>query len=182
MKGVVFNLLEEVVTAKYGEDTWEQLLEVAGLDGAYTAVGSYPDEHMEGLLAAASSALDTNSDEILVWFGHEALPRLYQRYPGVFEGHTNTKSFVLTLNEVIHPEVRKLFPGAYVPEFEFNSTGENQLSLSYTSRRRLCSFAEGLLNGAAEHFGETVEVRHVACMKEGDEKCILECTFRSLSA
>jgi len=42
MKGIVFNLLEEVVTTHHGSDTWDLLLDTARLDGAYTSLGSYP--------------------------------------------------------------------------------------------------------------------------------------------
>ena len=38
MKGIVFNLLEEVVTEAYGADAWDSLLDAAGLDGAYTSL------------------------------------------------------------------------------------------------------------------------------------------------
>lgn len=181
MKGIVFNLLEEIVSRDHGEDTWDALLDAAGLEGSYTAVGSYPDGELAALVKAAASALNLHEDEVVKWFGKNALPLLHHRYPAVFEGHKNTKSFVLTLNDVIHPEVRKLFPGAYVPEFEFSSEAENRLSLSYTSRRRLCSFAEGLIEGAANHFGEEVTLEHALCMKRGDQRCLLECTFRSVA-
>ena len=35
MKGIVFNLLEEVVTREYSADTWDDLLEAAGVNGSY---------------------------------------------------------------------------------------------------------------------------------------------------
>src|SRR4029450_10824779 len=54
MKGVVFNLLEEVVRRRHGEDTWDALLDQAGLAGSYTSLGSYPDEDMSKLVLAAS--------------------------------------------------------------------------------------------------------------------------------
>ena len=57
MKGIIFNLVEEVVTAAYGEDTWDSLLDEAGLDGSYTSLGSYPDEDLFQLVGAASKAL-----------------------------------------------------------------------------------------------------------------------------
>lgn len=177
MKGIIFSLLQMVVSDEYGEATWDALLDETGLPGVYTAVGSYPDEELLALVGAASKALDTPPDEIVKWFGHRAMPLLFERYPEVFEGHTSTRAFVLTLNDVIHPQVRKLFPGAYAPEFEFGVLGDNELTLSYSSKRRLCSFAEGLLHGAAEHFGENVVVEHAECMKRGDERCVLECTF-----
>ena len=44
MKRVVFNLLEAVVTRALGDDTWDALLEAARVDGAYTSLGSCPDD------------------------------------------------------------------------------------------------------------------------------------------
>jgi hypothetical protein len=52
MKGIVFNLLEEVVRRAYGEDTWDTLLEAAGLDGVYTSLGNYPHEELLQLVTA----------------------------------------------------------------------------------------------------------------------------------
>jgi hypothetical protein len=46
MKGIIFNLLEEVVIRDHGADTWDELLSATCLDGAYTSLGSYPDEHI----------------------------------------------------------------------------------------------------------------------------------------
>lgn len=177
MKGIVFTLLEQTVSEEHGAKVWDSLLEAAGLDGAFTSVGSYPDEDLMKLVAAASSALGVDEDDVLLWFGRKALPLLAERYPEVFEGQTSTHSFILTLNEVIHPAVRKLFPGAYAPEFEFNTSKQGVVSLAYASKRKLCAFAEGLINGASEHFGDNVRVVHESCMKRGDEKCVLAVSF-----
>lgn len=177
VKGIVFNLLEEVVTAEYGEAAWDSVLDAAGVEGAYTAVGSYPDEELMKLVGAASAALETPSDDVVRWFGRKSIPLLHERYPRFFEGHTSTRSFLLTLNRVIHPEVRKLFPGADVPVFQFETKNQDQLVLGYSSHRRLCSFAEGLIEGAAEHYGEQVRIEQTQCAKRGDPKCTLVCSF-----
>ena len=50
MKGIIFNLLEEVVIRDHGADTWDELLNATSLDGAYTSLGSYPDEHIQVLV------------------------------------------------------------------------------------------------------------------------------------
>ncbi len=42
MKGVVFNLLEQVVSEEAGEATWEQAISDSGVDGAYTSLGHLP--------------------------------------------------------------------------------------------------------------------------------------------
>ena len=42
MKGIIFNLVEEAVTAGHGEQTWDAILEAADLGGEYTSLGNYP--------------------------------------------------------------------------------------------------------------------------------------------
>lgn len=178
MKGIVFTLLEELVSTEHGEDMWDRLLEDTGLDGAYTAVGNYDDEEFMRLVGATSSALEVEPDEVVRWFGRSAMPLFRERYPELFEGHSNARSFVLTLNDVIHPQVRKLLPGAYVPEFNFDDSVPGQVTIGYQSHRHLCSFAEGLIQGAAELFGQGVEIRQPECQKRGDERCVLVCSFQ----
>ena len=178
MKGIIFNLLEQVIAEEYGQDVWEGLLEETGLEGAYTAVGSYEDSELLALVAAASAKTGNPEDDVVRWFGHKCLPLLAKRYPDFFTPHKTTKSFMLTLNEVIHSEVRKLFPGAYAPSFDFKE-GEDTLELAYESHRNLCSFAEGLIEGAAEHFAEQVSITQSECTKRGDDRCILVTSFGS---
>jgi predicted hydrocarbon binding protein len=178
VKGVVFNLLEQVVSRDYGEDTWDPLLDAAGVDGAYTSLGGYADDDLVALVGAASTALDKPPDEIVRWFGREALPLLATSYPNFFDPHDSARSFILTLNEIIHPEVRKLYPGADVPVFDFDVTNEVVL-MGYRSERQLCSFAEGLIEGAAAHYGEKASIEQQRCMKRGDPKCLLEISFEA---
>jgi hypothetical protein len=178
MKGIIFNLLDELVRREYGEDAWDALLESAGVDGSYTSLGSYPDEELGKLVAAASAALDTPPDSVIRWFGRNALPLLARRYPTFFDGHASSRSFLLTLNDIIHPEVRKLYPGADVPTFDFNSSAHgNVLLMGYRSSRKLCALAEGFIDAAAAHYGETVEIRQPTCMLRRDTHCLLEITF-----
>lgn len=182
MKGIVFNLLEECVTGEYGEATWDSLLDAAGLDGAYTSLGSYSDGDLFKLVAAASSALSVPSDEIVRWFGRSAIPLLSDAYPGFFESHHSTRPFLLTLNDIIHPEVRKIYPGADVPEFDFDASSEKVLVMGYRSKRRLCAFAEGLIEGATAHYGEQAAIEQPECMHRGDERCVFEISFTKLPA
>src|SRR5437868_4752728 len=140
MKGVVFNLLEQTVTQEYGEDAWDALLDAAGLEGAYTSLGSYPDADLMKLVGAASAMLTQPSGAIVKWFGRSAIPLMAERYPQFFTPHQSTRSFVLTLNDVIHPEVRKVYPGADVPVFDFDMSSDDVLVMGYHSKRKMCAF------------------------------------------
>lgn len=177
MKGVVFNLLEEVVCKELGENAWDRLLDDACVDGAYTSLGSYPDDQLERLVAAAAIGVDSSSGDILRWFGRYAIPLLQGRYPVFFDGHASARSFVLTLNSIIHPEVRKLYPGARCPAFHFSDSPDGDLILQYASPRKMCMLAHGFLEGAAAFFGECSDIRHVSCMNTGGLRCELAVSF-----
>ena len=173
MKGIVFNLLEQVVVAHHGEAVWEELLDRTGLSGAYTSLGSYPDAEVLALVGAASDMLATPPDDILRWFGRESMPLLAERFPAFFAPHANSLSFIKSVNSIIHPEVRKLYAGAGCPHFHFHDMPDGSLRVGYNSTRRLCALAHGFIEGAAHQFGESAKVEHEACMNHGDERCDL---------
>lgn len=165
---------------EHGEKMWPALLDAAQLEGIYTSLGNYPDDDFTKLVGAASAALQLSPNEIVRWLGVQAMPLFANKYPKFFQPHTTTLSFVLTVNSIVHPEVRKLYPGAYVPEFDFEVPAPNQLTMRYRSMRRLCALAEGFVEGAATHFGETVAMKHPECMHRGDAHCLLEFSFSKL--
>lgn len=172
MKGIVFNLLEAAVTKEFGEDVWDHLLDEAGLEGAYTSLGSYDDAEVFRLVNAAAATLKLPPREVLRWFGRSAIPLLAERYPQFFNGHLDTRSFLLTLNGIIHPEVRKLYPGAITPVFDFDTSSADTLKIGYHSPRKLCALAEGFILGSLERFGQQAVVTHPQCVHEGATECI----------
>lgn len=170
MKGVIFNVVEEVVTEAYGADTWDALLDAAGVDGAYTALGNYDDVQLVALVDAAASALDTTTDEVLRIVGRAGFAKLSARYPHFVASHATSRTVLQELNSVIHPQVLSLYPGASVPEFSV-AGDDAQLVLLYTSARGLCHLAEGLAEGLADAFGEDVAIHQSTCRHRGDETC-----------
>lgn len=174
MKGIVFNLLETLVVRDHGPDAWDDLLDAAGLDGAYTSLGSYPDGELLALVGSASDALGLPPEAVVRWFGRSSMPLFATSHPHFFENHTDARSFLLTLNDMIHPEVRKLYPGADVPDFEYADGPGGALRMLYRSDRKMCAFAEGLIEGAAMHFGQAATIDQPSCMLRGDDHCKLD--------
>ncbi|MFB6260378.1 MAG: heme NO-binding domain-containing protein [Thiohalorhabdaceae bacterium] len=177
MKGILFNAAEEAVRQEFGDDTWDRLLDHAGAEGVYTSLGNYSDQEMYDLVAAAADLLGQSQADTLVWLGRQAIPQFYALYPELFDPHPGARSFLLTLNDVIHPEVRKLYPGVDVPEFDFDDPEAEPMPLGYRSRRQMCSLAEGLILGSGEHYGEALAVGHRSCMHQGADRCLLEVHF-----
>ncbi len=170
MKGVIFNLVEEVVAAAFGPEMWERLLDTADASGVYTSLGSYPDQELLDIVGAACTHTRMAAPELLRTIGTLAIPRMYARFPHFFDGAPDARSFVLSLNGIIHPEVRKLYAGAGCPHFHYTQA-DAALTLGYNSPRKLCHLAEGFLIGAAGHYGEAVTVSQSACMHSGDPAC-----------
>lgn len=177
MKGIIFTLVEDAVVAAHGEGVWEDLLDRAGLDGTFTAMGDYPDAHLGALVAAGAQMLDVTPPDLTRSLGHAALLGLARRYPHFFAPHGDARSFLLTLNAVIHPEVRKLDADADPPEFRFEVTAPDRLRVHYVSARRLCALAEGMISGAGTHYGDAVTVEQSACVADGHDHCVLDVTF-----
>jgi hypothetical protein len=178
VKGIVFNLLEDVVTAAHGADVWDDLLAAVDAEGAYTSLGTYPDGELVAIVGAAAARLGLPVPDLIRWFGRKAMARLAMAHPSFFVGHRSTRPFLLTLNQIIHPEVRKLHRGADVPDFDFDTSDPEVLGLGYRSLRRMCSLAEGLIEGAADHYHEVATIEHPQCMHRGDAHCLIRVSCR----
>ncbi|MEM6708778.1 MAG: heme NO-binding domain-containing protein [Pseudomonadota bacterium] len=177
MKGIVFNLLNEMVEERFGLAAWDALLTETRLDGIYVASATYPDAELMALVAAASDATEIPTALLVHAFGEYMAPKFAERYPVFFDGHRCLKSFLLTVDEVVHVEVRKLYPEANLPEFRYEDRGDNSLTMIYRSPRKLCGLAEGLIAGSAKHFGQRYTLRHDVCMHRGSDHCVLELTL-----
>ena len=46
MKGVVFNIVEEVIEETLPDDAWDAAIVGSGVDGAYTSLGDYADSDL----------------------------------------------------------------------------------------------------------------------------------------
>jgi hypothetical protein len=173
VKGVIFNLLEHVVRADDGHAAWDDVVERSGVSGAYTSLGSYPDSDYVAIATTVAQLEGTDVASVVRRVGQRSIAELAAHYPEFFTPHTEVRSFLLTLNAIIHPEVRKLYPGAVVPEFGYRSDGDQVLDLIYTSPRQRCDLAEGLILGAIEFYGHPVELTQPECMTRGDTACVL---------
>ncbi len=102
MKGIIFNLLEGQVEHQAGASAWDGLLDDAGLDGGYSAIGDYPTSELEQLVAAQARRAGTTERDAVRSFGHGSLLTLAEGFPDFFTPHDRTVDFLLTLNDVIH--------------------------------------------------------------------------------
>lgn len=172
MKGVVFNIVEEVVTAQLSAAAWDGIVRAAEVDGAYTSLGTYPDDDLDRILAATAEATGMSIDDVQRFVGVHGFELLADRVPDVMQQMRQWTDVLVDLDEIIHAEVLKLYPGAVVPGFVATMQPDGVL-LRYSSARRMCALADGLAVGAGNWFGRSLTVQHVACTQRGDIDCVL---------
>jgi hypothetical protein len=175
--GIIFNLLEEAVTRRFGPGAWTEML--AKVDtGGFLPFDKYPDEDLFRLLGTLPVDPGMDADDRLRWFGQAAVPLLAERYPLIFAPHHSAVSFLLTLTPTPPPGGPP--PGADAGPLDLEVLEVEPpggLVLGYRSSRRLCALAEGFVTGTADYFGEHVLIQQPRCMLEGEERCTLVCTF-----
>jgi tRNA A-37 threonylcarbamoyl transferase component Bud32 len=139
--------------------------------GHYLPSGSYPDGDAVALLQAVADARGEPLGETVTRFGEFLAPHLVKVAGPLVDPAWRTLDLVEHTEQLIHAMVRVEKPGAEPPVLEAVRIGPDELHLVYSSRRRLCLLASGLLRGLARHFGETVEIDEPGCMLRGDPFC-----------
>ncbi len=179
MKGMVFTLFNELVEQQFGMDTWEHLLDKVKpkSEGIYTAGESYDDAELMALVTELSAKTKIPASDLVRAFGKFMFPNLASKYPIFLQGQPTLKDFLKTVHDVIHVEVRKLFPEASLPVIEYEDPSPKALVILYRSPRKMCHLSEGLIEGAAEHFNTSVTINHPLCMHNGASHCRLELAF-----
>jgi len=160
MKGLVFNVAEEVVTDNYGADVWDSLLDSANVDGAYTSLGNYDDEEILAIVTAAASLLEETVDETWRILGRKMLPLFASRIEETIAEFDGAESLLRAVNSIIHPNVKVLYPDAAPPIFEFKDT-DSGLLVRYISARGLAALAEGLIIGCGDFYNEVVDLERL---------------------
>ena len=158
MKGIVFNAAEKAVTSLLGADVWDDLLDAAGSDGVYTALGSYPDDELLAIVMAASEATGHHPADVQRLVGRHALEHLVSAAPDLVDTNGCVFDFLASVHEIIHIEVKKLSPDATPPDLIPERLSPELLQLTYRSERGLSALAEGLILGAGDLFEQPLAV------------------------
>ncbi|MBC2595400.1 heme NO-binding domain-containing protein [Ruficoccus amylovorans] len=158
MKGIVFTEFLEMVESRFGVEMTDVILEEADLPmsrGAYTAVGTYPHSEMVSLVTHLSGHSGLSVPDLLKSYGEHLFGRFHALYPGFFRDGGDAFDFLTSIHEVIHVEVKKLYPDAELPSFLCSSPEPGVLRMHYISSRQMQDFAEGLIIGCLKHFNQS---------------------------
>ena len=181
MKGAIFIGFSEFVEKKYGLAVWLQTVEACKLNsnGEYLSTDLYDDDEFNALIAKLSQTLNKPESEIKQEFGQQFFSTLMSIAKVHVEDIDNLFDFLIAVDKVIHIEVKKADPLAYTPALFYDAPSQDTLIIRYSSKRKMCHFAEGLILGAADHFKQEITLSQQVCMCKGDKHCLIKVTLIS---
>lgn len=162
MKGIVFTEFLDMVDDKFGFEVTEHIIEKSkdqlSTGGAYSAVGTYSHAEIIALVSSLSQQSHIPIGHLVEVFGEHLLNQFAKKYSVFFSSAEDTFSFLKSIDNHIHVEVKKLYPDAELPKFECHhpNDNENQLVMIYSSERAMSDLATGLINGTIKHYNENI--------------------------
>jgi len=159
MKGIILSEFIEFIEQQLGESAAQKIIDQSDLEsgGAYSRVGMYDYQELIRLLTNTASQSKCDANELLDSFSHHLFSMFKRDYSMFFEGVNNAAQMLMQIDNHIHVEVKKLYPDAELPSFNYTQKG-NQLTLHYASPRPLALVAQALVKACLAFFGNNEQL------------------------
>lgn len=171
MKGIVFTQLLEMVEQKFGYELVDSLLLTADLPsgGAYTSAGTYPPHEMVSLVTTLSQHTNQPVPDVLREFGGYLFQTFVVNYQHFIVAAPDAFSFLSSVHDYIHVEVKKLYADAELPYFSIERPDAQTLRMVYESNRKMADLAYGLIEGTLAHYNEEARITQRALSDDGSK-------------
>jgi predicted hydrocarbon binding protein len=171
MHGIIFGELKRLVDAKLGGDSWRRLIHSAGLGSkVYMPIGEYPDADAVAIVSAIAKTTGKGIKPVLEEFGEFIAPNLIALYRHMVKPEWRTLDLLENTEATIHRVVRLRNPGAHPPQLKTVRSGD-EVVITYSSQRRMCGIAIGIVRGLARHYNENVAIDELSCMLQAAASC-----------
>lgn len=174
MHGIIFLELNKYVTSKLGPEAWDKLITESNLGArTYEVIADYPDSEVVSLVTTASRITGIPIPEILEDFGEFIAPDLLQMYGNLIHPNWKTLDVIENTESQIHTVVRANNRYAHPPDLKTVRTSEDEVTIHYSSQRKMCDVAKGIVKGLAKHYHENISILESTCMHKGDSICTI---------
>ena len=171
--GIIFFFLQKFAdVAATGSTSWKGVRASTATSAAkFLPSGVYPDADAVAILTTIAETTGRPLPSILEEFGQFLAPHLVKVAGPVVDPAWRTLDLIEHTEAIIHTMIRTTTPGAAPPVLEAVRQSPYELHLVYSSARRLCPLAVGLMRGIAAHYRETIRIEEPSCLLRGDPFC-----------
>ena len=160
MKGVIVTCLESLIKEQFGQHSWEDILEEAGLERhtLFNMTSNIDDEAVLEIVNATCKVLNITLPQAADAFGdywvNVYAPKVYSMY---YRKAHSAKEMLLHMDK-LHETVTSSIPDAHPPRFDYEWQDEHTLIMHYKSHRGLLDFFIGLVKGVGKYYNEELRV------------------------
>jgi hypothetical protein len=174
MHGLIFVELQKLVEEKLGKEQWPALLNKAGLaPRTYLAGQKYPDAEAVALVTTASKLTGKPAGALLEAFGEFIVPDLLTVYKSLIQPQWSVLDILEQTPVTIHSVVQMRDHNAAPPAIIVTRPRPDEVLITYSSARKMCAVAKGIIKGIAKHKDEAVSIDETECMLRGAQACLI---------
>lgn len=170
MKGFIYTEFFEMVEQKFDYEMVDRLIETTCLPssrGISTSVSTYSHTEMAHLLANLSRQTTIPIQDLLKTFSGYLFKTLTKTYHHFKENSPDSFSFLYSIHDYIHAEVKKLYPDAELPHFDIMQLDANTLVMHYSSARKMSDLAYDLIEECLDYYDEKALITKVELKENG---------------
>lgn len=150
MHGVIFLELNRFVDSRFGPSVWKEVVRQAGLSNpVFLPTQLYPDADLLAIVSALSRRSEQEPGRLVEDFGAFMVPSLATLYAALIDADWKLLDLLEHTEETIHRVVRIRAPGAAPPRLKCRRAAPDEVEVLYSSERKLCALAKGIVAGLA---------------------------------
>ncbi|WP_031425251.1 heme NO-binding domain-containing protein [Flavimarina sp. Hel_I_48] len=171
MKGIVFTEFLDMVEQEFGLDTVDEIITNSELKsgGAYTSVGTYDFFEMQSLIVNLSQITGITVDDLIYAYGTFFFTVLLRHHSDILNLYTSPLTLIASVEDHIHVQVRKIYPGAELPTFKIIKQEQDYLEILYISDRSMYMFAKALMDQTFQHYHENSKIELEKLKEDGSK-------------
>ncbi|MBS4537029.1 heme NO-binding domain-containing protein [Clostridium sp. D2Q-11] len=158
MKGTVVSSWVKTCQKVFGEDITKEAMIQAGMkpDKVFRPTEDVDDKYPKAMMEYISDRRSESVYDTWKEMGRDNIYTFFNDYPAFFD-HKNLYSFLRSMYDV-HVVIAGKIPGAKPPLVNIHSVDKYTAEMTYQSKRGLFGYFHGLLEGAANFYGEKIEI------------------------
>jgi len=159
MKGTVVSTWLKTLQQIHGADTVTKATRKVGWqdDRVITPLEDIPDAEIKNVIRNISEQVGQSESDIWRDLGRRNIETFKAWFPSYFQ-RKSLKNFLMMMDDV-HTGLTKIIKGAKPPRLIAREIGDKKIEILYKSKRGMFDYFQGLLEGSAKFFNETIEVK-----------------------
>ena len=175
MHGLIFFYIRKFAdTVSSDTASWSVLRStVATSHEKYLPSGTYPDSEAIHLLESLAASANEPLPSVIEKFGMFLAPQLLKVASQYIDPDWSALDLIEHTESIMHSMIRSTNPGAEPPVLDTVRESPSELTIIYSSQRKLCILAKGLIRGIGKHYGQELTIDETCCMHHGSPFCTL---------